>query len=154
MQPEIKREIVTLLARAVAHLYAIAGALASRRKWNADERAVELVRVLEMLTRAYERLAPRPDCAASVFEQYMVVRDVQASARDDVQAAMDLARAGLVLNTWCTAASMLVSAQATGQREKGNKKALLRGLCVLLWQTYSNPLTRWAATALSTETCT
>jgi hypothetical protein len=113
MQSETKREIVILLARAVAHLYAIAGTLASRREWSADERAAELVRVLEMLKRAYDQLEPLPDCAASVLEQCMVIRSVQASALDEVQAAMALTRSGLVINTWCTATTMLVSAQAT-----------------------------------------
>jgi hypothetical protein len=91
----------------------MAGALASRRAWSADERAAELVRVLEMLKRAYDQLEPLPHCAASVHEQFMVIRSVQESALDDVQAAMALTRAGLVINTWCTATTMLVSTQAT-----------------------------------------
>jgi hypothetical protein len=111
MQPETKRVIV--LARAVVRLYAMVGVMASRREWNAAERAAELVSVLEMLKHAYEQLGLLPDCAGSVFEQYMVVRSVQASALDDVQAAMALTRAGLVINTWCTASTMLVSTQAT-----------------------------------------
>jgi hypothetical protein len=113
MHSETRREIVILLARSVAHLYAIASATAAADEWDEHERAAEILRVLEMMKRAYDQLEPVPECAASVLEQCTIVHGIHASSLDHVQVAMALARSGLVINTWCTAATMLVSAQAT-----------------------------------------
>lgn len=113
MQPETRRDIVILLARSVAHLYAIASATAAAEEWDEHERATEIMRVLEMMKRAYDQLEPVPACAASVLEQCTIVHGIYGASLDHAQVAMVLARSGLVINTWCTATTMLVSAQAT-----------------------------------------
>jgi hypothetical protein len=113
VKPETKREIVIRLARSVAHLYAIASATAAAEEWDESERTAEILRVLDMLKCTYDQLEPLSDCAASVLEQCTIVHGIHGASLDHVQIAMALARSGLVINTWCTAATMLVSAQAT-----------------------------------------
>ncbi len=113
MNSENKREIITLLARSVAHLYALAGTLATPGEWETDTRATEIERVVEMLARGYSRLGELPECAASVLEQSTVVHALSRAELDDVQIAMALARSGLIINTWCTATTMLVSSRAS-----------------------------------------
>ncbi len=113
MNAESRREVVVRLTGAVAHLYGIGSAIAGPYDWDADARAIEIDRVLEMLQGVCSRLESLPHCRTSVLEQCVALTRLAGMDLDDTTMALAVIRAGLIINTWCTAAGMLVSAQAS-----------------------------------------
>lgn len=118
MAADNRRELLGLLSRAVAHLYALAAACAGPHELTAELRAGAIIDVADMLMQAYKRLQSVPECAASVLEQCAMVSSVARAPLDGIDLAMVLTRSGLIINTWCTAATMLVNA-ADGPRTVG-----------------------------------
>lgn len=124
LTPEDKRETLVLLSRTVAHLYALAAAYARTDELTAEQRSIAITEVAEMLMSAYRQLDALPECAMSVLEQCAIVSSTERAPLDDADIAMVLARSGLVINTWCSAATLMTQA-TEGPMTIGGLVALL-----------------------------
>lgn len=113
MSPEARREVVVLLARVVAHLYGIASVCASVPDWDDGERDAEIDRVTGMLRDAAAKSQDVPACAPSLLEQATALAAIAQAGMEPGQVAMAVARGGLLINTWVTATTMLVTSQST-----------------------------------------